>query len=166
VTFATRAGNLLSGVSGGEQKIFVRDTCEGGYAPASCTPSTMFVSAQATGNSHSPAISGDGSLVTFVADDAAANSSGAIIRTYAYRTCAAQSEASGCVPGATLVASSLAGQATELPNGSARFAVPVNADGSAFAFFSVTSTTSTGRHSTAPPSGFGDVYLLTLTAAP
>jgi hypothetical protein len=166
IAFASRAGNLLPGVRGGYQKIFVRDTCEGGSAPASCTPSTSFVSAQAAGNSHSPAISGDGSLVTFVADDAPANPAGGMIRTYAYRTCAAQSETTGCTAGIALLATSSTGRTAELPNGSARFAVPINADGSALAFFSVASTTSAGRNTTASPSGFGDVYWLAIVAAP
>ncbi|MFZ0634422.1 MAG: hypothetical protein WA755_05095 [Candidatus Acidiferrales bacterium] len=165
IAFVTRAGNLVPGANSTGQEIVVHDTCLGGTAPQSCAPATSLVSQQVSGSTHSPAINSDGSLISFVADDVSSGATGTL-RGYVRNTCAGVLNGSSCVAHTTLIATSASGKASDLPDGSARFALPINANGTAVAFFSVGPMLSSPRREIVTGSGVGDVFLLTLSAAP
>jgi hypothetical protein len=72
VVFASRATNLISGLTQTHTQIYLRDTCGGPNTPvAGCTPTTILVSASNTGEpanqsaSQLPAVSGNGRFVVF-----------------------------------------------------------------------------------------------------
>lgn len=72
VAFASLATNLVPGVSGSFYRVYVRDTCAGSSAAASCVPATSLVPLdgrdETTGAaSLAPAISSDGRYIAFEA---------------------------------------------------------------------------------------------------
>jgi trimeric autotransporter adhesin len=170
VAFVTRATNLIPGLHTTGQQIAIRDTCLGDSAPKGCTPSISMATEGVIGESHSPAINADGSLVSFVADDSAAASadSSAIsptILSYVHATCVGASTGAGCTPHTMLISISTTGKADLLPDRNARFALPISENGAILAIFSV-APPSVASGMIANASGVGDVYLLQFPAEP
>jgi len=165
VAFVTRATNLISGTHTAGQQIAVRDTCLGDSAPKSCVPSISIVTSDVSGDAHSPAISADGSFVSFIEDGPSRADDASLFRAYVRSTCVGVAIGSDCSPHTTMVSISQSGKAMLLPNHKAPFAVPVSDDGTMIAIFSVSPpSVSAGTPLTA--SGFGDVYLLKFPTAP
>ncbi|HXW17597.1 MAG TPA: hypothetical protein VEJ39_04810, partial [Candidatus Acidoferrales bacterium] len=165
VAFVTRATNLITGRRTSGQQIALRDTCLGDSAPKDCKPSSSIISTGVSGDIHSPAISADGSFVTFIADDGASSSANSTLRGYVRATCTGASSGIACSPHTTMVFVSSPGKAAALPDHSSQFAIPVSDDGMTLAIFSVTPPSlATGETITA--SGLGDVFLLQFVEAP
>ena len=166
VAFVTRATNLIPGARTSGQQVVIRDTCLGDSAPKGCVPSFSLASTNLTGDFHAPAVNADGSYVSFVADDSSSSSAdGGLIRGYVHATCVGASTDDNCAPHSTLVSITGPGNAAQLPDRNARFAVPVSEDGTIVAIFSV-SPPSVASGIIANASGVGDVFLLQFPAAP
>jgi trimeric autotransporter adhesin len=165
VAFVTRATNLIPGTRTTGQQVAVRDTCAGDSAPKNCASSTSIVSANISGEIHSPSISADGGFVSFVADDATAAASSAATRSYVHVTCVGASTSDGCSPHTTLVSISTSGKGALLPDHNVRFAIPMSEDGTRVAIFSV-APPSVLSGAPATTSGVGDVFLLQFSEAP
>lgn len=126
----------------GVSNVFLRDTCLGGSAPATCAPSTVLLSE----NTAAPSISANGRYISYGAIPAANSASSAASGSLAiYDTC--YGAASGCVPGSTA-----------LPFASdASSPAPMSSDGTAIAFSAIVAVAD------APLSGYGDVFLFVPT---
>ncbi len=165
VAFVTRATNLVAGGHTSGQQIALRDTCLGDSAPKGCKLSSSIISTGVSGDAHSPAISADGSFVSFIADDGASSSGNSTLRGYVRATCAGASSGDAYSPHTTMVFVSSPGKAALLPDHNSQFAIPVSDDGMTIAIFSVTPPPlATGGTTTA--SGLGDVFLLQFVQAP
>jgi len=170
VAFVTRATNLIPGLHSTGQQIAIRDTCLGDSAPKGCTPSISMATEGVIGESHSPAINADGSLVSFVADDSAAASadSSAIsptILSYVHATCVGASTSTSCTPHTMLISISTTGKSDLLPDRNARFAVPISENGTILAIFTV-APPSVASGVIANASGVGDVFVLQFPSEP
>ena len=170
VAFVTRATNLISGFHTKGQQIAVRDTCLGDSAPKGCTPTISMATEGVIGESHSPSINADGSLISFVADDSTVASgegsaAPSAILGYVHATCVGASSSGNCTPHTMLISISTAGKADLLPDRNARFAVPISENGTILAIFSV-APPSVASGVIANASGAGDVFLLQFPSAP
>ena len=170
VAFVTRATNLISGFHTKGQQIAVRDTCLGDSAPKGCTPTISMATEGVIGESHSPSINADGSVVSFVADDSAVPSGDvaaipSTILGYVHATCVGVSSSGNCTPHTMLISISTSGKADLLPDRNARFAVPISENGTILAIFSV-APPSVSSGVIANASGVGDVFLLQFPSAP
>lgn len=157
IVFESAASNLGDG-SGSGRQIYLRDTCLGPTAPIGCSPSTTRFSgagvADVIGQAYSPAISGSGRYISYIAQNAdAASDSGNAGYIILYDTCFG---ATGlCSPHATeLTAADASGQETPLSAG-IRVRVPLSDNGRLAAFFTNQALPALRG------SGFGDVFLTT-----
>jgi Tol biopolymer transport system component len=140
VTFASAATNLVSGVSGGNNEIYLRDTCLG--ADSSCTPSTRLVSlgadgaTPADGTSSQPSISADGQFIAFVstATNLVAAATTGAPEVYLRSTCL--NGVSSCVP--TTILASVAADGVTPADGTS--SAPVVSSGGRYLAFNSTAT--------------------------
>jgi trimeric autotransporter adhesin len=130
VAFASNSTNLPGSPGGGVnmQSVYVRDACT--LAPAGCTPSTVLVSADGSGNaltgiSQLPAISNDGRFVVFTTLVPPPPPGGGLIGMILIRdTCnSSTGPVMGCTPSTTTISEAVGGGAANGPSNSRPHAV-------------------------------------------
>lgn len=152
VAFVSVSSDPATDASTGVKKIFLRDTCAG--APAGCNPTTILVSAGASGAepngaSGAPAISADGRLVVFASDasNLVAGDTNGVTDVFLRDTCIGAPDA--CTPATTRVSlNSDGGEAN-----SASDTPSISADGR-FVAFSSTAGNLVADGSSAPSGAF------------
>jgi Tol biopolymer transport system component len=160
VGFVSQSPDADSGVSAADEKMYLRDTCQGASAPESCQPSTAVIgegvaSIPGYPSAFSPWVSPSGRYVTFVAGASEQSNMNEAPREgilFVHDTCFGAGKS--CVPRTFSVAAPSSGAVSAQALSVYKYSqIPLTADGAAAAFYSPFPVPA------APSSGMGDVYI-------
>ena len=162
VVFQSAASNIVAEASKSETNVFLRDTCLGATASDGCRPSTTLMGPETAGvatnsDAFSPWISASGRYISFISGISTYEKPQHSVETFLFVRDTCFGVASACTARTVTVATP--GNSLQAPilDVDQFLPVPIVSDGRVAAF------SSTSRVSTAPVSGYGDVFL-TLTS--